>query len=291
MSAERLHIIEGERSKGRSLLFSLICPGLGQIYQGNLPAALVVLFLRIAIPIIPAVCFYDTHAGSFIPSCIAIAVFFLVHVISCVDVYISKVFHPDSGVVALFSFFMASWIFTVISCSVFLQLFPVKKIPDTFLYPSFFKGAIVSCSVRSSSIYESGDIVLFRQNGILTSGRIIAVDEADHVDCINGQLSVNGDQLEEAPAGEVEKPGNEHFFREKGLKGWYFIYRFSDAKNEPISFHLRTEKGMVLIVPDNRIDGVPRAVNRTDICYRIESITPLSGGYFSVRGVTFRSSK
>jgi hypothetical protein len=263
----------------RAFLLSLICPGLGQIWCGRISAALAVVFLRVAALAVPAACVYGSNAR--VIPCVAggLAVFIGAHILSCADSW--RYGSAEGRLTAarwLFLFAAAGYALSFVSLFLFFSLFPVKKLNDTMLYPSFFKGEYILCSALASGNLKPGELVLYRLNGSVVSGRIASIEEGDCVELAGGVMSINGDMMEQAPASEVSLSGNEHFYREKGPDGWYTIYRYPASKKDPERVKITAEKGTVIIVPDNRIEGKASAVSLSSIGCRIESVIPLSWG-------------
>lgn len=278
MDAEVFSSQRAAGARRRALLLSLICPGAGQVYCGRYSAAAVVFLLRIVVPLLPALVVFSSRINACVPAVSSVLVFSGIHILSCADAWrhggdaSGKRRHSSVITGLCFSGLAAS----VLSCVIFFQLFPVKKLNDALMYPTYFRGEYLLCSARSAASYLPGDEVLYLKDGKLVSGRIAAMEEGDIVDLVSGRVSVNTDSFEQAAAGETEKPGNEHFYREKGKGGWYTVYRYPKKAGET-AVSLTVEKNFAVIVPDNRIDGAPASVPLSSICYRIDAVLPLSG--------------
>lgn len=173
-------------------------------------------------------------------------------------------------------FACVSVLLSVVPAAAFSQLFPVKKLNDSLLYPSFFKGDYVLCSARAASAVLPGDLVLYSSDGTMRPGRVAAVNEGDTVELVGGRISLNGDLLELAPADESQQIGSGFLFREKGPAGWYGICRDPSAKGAGGEGRIVVEKGMFAIVPDNRVEGPAKLVPASSAVYRIDSGVSLS---------------
>ena len=265
-------------SRIRALLLSLICPGAGQIYCGKYSEAASVFLLRIIVPLLPALVVFPSRINACTPAVAAVVVFSGIHVLSCVDAWKNgaNVHGRRHNTFLLRGLCLMGLFASVFSCVIFFQLFPVKKLTDTRMYPTYFRGEYLFCSARASAAFCPGDEVLYKNDGKLVSGRIAAMEEGDTVDLVDGRVSVNTDRFEQTAAGETEKPGNEHFYREKGGCGWYTVYRYP-KKHSTTSVSLTVEKNSAVVVPDNRIDGSPVCVPLSEIWYRIDAVLPVTG--------------
>ncbi|MGL4368080.1 MAG: hypothetical protein ACRCUT_00175 [Spirochaetota bacterium] len=256
------------------VFLSLVCPGLGQLYNGDFSRGWAVFFLRILIPLFPAAYLFDSRHEAVPVLASGAALFLAVHVYSCIDAWRHAKVKCSAHCAPMAAFFAAGMVSFAAAAGIAAALFPVILLTDSGLSPSYSPGHYLLCSVRSRVSYVPGDAVFYRKSGSVYAGRILSLTEGDIIGFAGGRITLSGDILEQEAPPSSDDPADETLFIEKAPWGKYPVLRSpgADAVNAGTSV---VSADAAAVCADNRIEGGVEIVSMSDIEAKIEAEIPL----------------
>jgi hypothetical protein len=271
------------RERMRSLLLSIVCPGLGEFYNGDIARAVIIVLIRVFAILFPVIYLFS-RVDAALPFLVCIvAVALLTHVYSPFAAFISagKKIGRTLWQRILYSvvFFLFHWGLIALSAFVFITFFPILRLSGNEGYPLFPGKHFVLCSVRSLPAYHEGDTVLVSQDGVYAATRIICKEEGAYIDYHDGLISILGEDLPQTvrTADELAAlgfPNDEQLFAERLHGNTYCIARQTGVVSKTVRFAI--SRNEIFLCPDNRVAGSPRIMKTDSIVARIEWLIPFT---------------
>lgn len=268
----------------RSLLLSVISPGLGEIRNGDFGKGILLTMSRAVSLLFPGIYLYSKTTPSLFFCIIPVAIISLTALYSPYAAFSGSSVSSRRwwrSVPALLFWGIAQWTVTVFSAYVFIALTPVYRTAGNQGYPQYPTGSVLVTSVRAPSSYNEGDAVMIRYGGGTIPVRIITADEGSYSEYKEGRISILGEELPQTvrSAAELEALGfgnDENIYAEIGRSRVYYIARIPGKGKQGEGERFVVSKGEVLVCPDNRIAARPSVIRRDAIISRVEFALPLS---------------
>jgi hypothetical protein len=272
------------RERIRSLLLSIFCPGLGELYNGDVAKAVVIVLIRVFAVLFPAAYLYSRADESLPLLSGMLAVIGLTWVYSPVAAFLSaaekKAGRRWQRIPFYIAFFSIHWGFLVFSFFVFVSFFPIIRLSGNEGYPLYPAKCFVLCSVRALPVYQDGDIILATNNGVPSAYRIICTEEGAYIDYRDGLVSILGEDVPQTvrTADELAAlgfPNDESIFAERRNNETYCIARQTGVVSK--TQRLGLSRNEIFLCPDNRVSGIPIVIKKDSIAARIEWRIPFMG--------------
>lgn len=278
--------VNNDNRKGsalRSLLLSILSPGLGEIRNGDVGKGFVLTAVRVSALLFPGVYLYSKTNSSF-PFCVmTVLVILLTSLYSPFAAY-TGVSGDIRGwwrsVPALALWGIIQWIMVIFAAYVCISLSPVIEVKGNQAYPLYPERSILVTSVRASQLLTEGDLVIVRAGKDTVPLRILSSEEGSYAEYASGKISVLGEELPQTvrSASDLEAlgfPNDENIYAEAGRSRTYYISR-TPAKEKSVDVErFIISKGELLVCPDNRVNGKPLIVRREDVLSRVEFSIPI----------------
>lgn len=269
----------------RSLLLSIVSPGLGEIRNGDIGKGILITLARVVSLLFPGMYLYSKTVPSLFFCIIPVAIIVITALYSPYAAYTGSSATSRRwwrSVPALLVWGIAQWVLTLFAVYVFVALSPVLRIAGNQGYPLYPAGSVVVTSVRAPSSYNEGDVVMIGSGGDVVPVRIISADEGSYSEYHDGKISILGEELPQTvrSAAELEALGfvnDENIYAETGRTKGYYIARLPRQSKRTQGERLIISKGEILVCPDNRVSSKPSVIKREDVLSRVEFVIPFIG--------------
>jgi hypothetical protein len=267
--------------KRRSLLLSILCPGLGEFYCHETARALLLLFVRICTLAFPAAYLYDSSVDAKFFWAGSLALIAATHFYSVIYFAFRNSSEMDDlnlryrGFPACTGFFFLHWILVLSAAVLFASALRVVQLSDDEGYPLYHAGEYVLVSARAPQQYHDGELVMTRTGGV---ARVICSDEGAVLDYSAGKILINDVAVNQSvkTADELRAAGitpDDDIYAEQFLGTFYLVAREKEEKSEKKKYVIG--KNELMLCPDNRKDFEPSVVSRDLIAGKVEGKPPL----------------
>lgn len=264
------------RMKRRSLLLSILCPGLGEFYCHETARALLILVVRICALAFPAAYLYDSASNAKIFWAASLSIVAATHFYSIIYFALRSSLEMDDlnlsyrGAPACTIFFIFHWVLVLAAAILFSSFLRIVKLSSDEGYPLYRSGEYVLVSVRSSMRYHDGELVMTRAGEV---ARVISSDEGSVLEYSSGKILINDVAVEQSvkTADELRAAGiapDEDIYAEKFLGSFYLVALKKEEKSVKTKFVIGRNE--LLLCPDNRKDYQPALILRDLIVGRVE---------------------
>lgn len=282
------NIIKWESEKGRkpllSFLLSILSPGLGQIYNGQIAKGIVFFLLLFCLILFPVIYSFIGNKNNLI---VVYSVSFFSVILTCILSSLDAVlvasfskkfkFTRANRIVYYFLYFVVINLILFVILFINSSFFSLKKMNNESMYPSISKGDLVLLYSDIDQGYSYGDVVRYKKNNIDRITRIIAGKNNDFIKIKKGEIEINGITIKRGvlTSSELEDnkyPNDEFIYQELNRSRFYIIKYSRSGHFRKVKYSYRLKKNELFILPDNRESRAHEVIIKSTIYDKVVGV-------------------